>query len=150
MYAKVDVSKVTCLLAQRRHVCLRQGDMSVCSKETCLFAPRRHVRLRQGDMSVCSKVTCLFAPRRHVCLGPCTLEHEAKGLGLGQNTRECYPCLRCGKTGQTSFATSQTRVTYQTLSGGDGVFTCRIQPLTVLQSTCKPPSNGDSTIDSMD
>ena len=52
--------------------------------------------------------------------------------------------MRSGKTGQTGFATSQTRVTYQRVPG-NGVFARRRQPLTPLQSTCKPPSNGDPT-----
>ena len=52
--------------------------------------------------------------------------------------------MRSGKTGQTGFATSQTRVTYQTVPG-NGVFARRRQPLTSLQPTCKPPFNGDPT-----
>ena len=50
--------------------------------------------------------------------------------------------MRSGKIGLTGFATSQTRVTYQTVPG-NGVFAHRRKPLTPLQPTCKSPSNGD-------
>ena len=68
--------KGTCPFAQRGHVRLSKGDMSVSLKGTCPFCPKGHVRFAQRDMSVSPKGTCPLRSKGHVRSVPCTLGHD--------------------------------------------------------------------------